>query len=139
MPLKQLLFSTEGRIPRSTYWLYSLAVTGILIILTLVDLFTGLYDYEAEAGVLSTIFTFLMIFPGIMVAIKRAHDRDHSGWYILLMFIPLINLWPGIELSFFAGTDGPNNYGPDPRRSHLGVVTDEPLVDHATRDTTYGI
>ena len=51
----------------------------------------------------------------IMIPIKRAHDRDHTGWYILLTMIPLIGIIWSIELAFFSGTAGSNGYGADPR------------------------
>jgi uncharacterized membrane protein YhaH (DUF805 family) len=46
--------------------------------------------------------------------IKRSHDRDRSGWFILLFLVPLLNLWPLIELLFLRGTIGSNRFGPDP-------------------------
>ena len=51
---------------------------------------------------------------GIMLQIKRAHDRNHSGWYILLTMIPFIGILFTIELLFFGGTAGANGYGMDP-------------------------
>ena len=49
----------------------------------------------------------------ITISIKRFHDRGKSGWWILIMFIPLIGpLWWLIELGFFRGDPGPNAYGP---------------------------
>ena len=51
----------------------------------------------------------------IMLYIKRAHDRNHTGWYMLLTMIPLIGIIWAIELAFFKGTEGTNQYGEDPR------------------------
>jgi uncharacterized membrane protein YhaH (DUF805 family) len=54
------------------------------------------------------------MYASIAMLIKRSHDRNRSGHFIWLMFIPIINLWPAIELSFFKGTEGPNKFGDDP-------------------------
>ena len=51
----------------------------------------------------------------IMLYIKRAHDRNHTGWYILLTMIPFIGIIWSSELLFFKGTEGTNQYGEDPR------------------------
>ena len=115
MSLGKVLFSSEGRIPRSTYWLFSLGVSGIAFFFAIIDISIG--PNQEGYGILTLIFGTLCIIPGIMMQIKRAHALNHSGWYILLSLIPLINIYIGIELAFFAGTDGPNNYGPDPRSS----------------------
>ncbi len=119
MSLTQLLFSSEGRIRRSTYWLYSFGVAGVFLIALFADLLLGTYNQDTGYGVISIIIRLLSIIPGIIVGVKRCHDRDHSGWFMLLLFVPILNLWPFIELSFLAGTDGPNSYGPDPRRPQV--------------------
>ena len=86
----------------------------------------------------------LLLWPGIAGVVKRLHDLDHPGWFVaayyggfiaggvvlaiaipalgagaLILGIPLIFLavmgfWYGIKVSFFRGTPGPNEYGPDP-------------------------
>ena len=56
-----------------------------------------------------------MLLPSIAVAVRRLHDTDRSGWWILLGFIPIIG---GIVLLVFyvlEGTQGPNRFGPDPK------------------------
>jgi uncharacterized membrane protein YhaH (DUF805 family) len=53
----------------------------------------------------------LAIYPSIAVSVKRAHDRDRSGWFVLLGLVPLVNLWVVVELGFLAGTPGANTYG----------------------------
>ncbi len=52
---------------------------------------------------------------GLAVTVKRSHDRDKSGWWILIALIPLIGaIWFLIEFGFLRGTPGPNRFGPDP-------------------------
>ena len=108
MSPSDLLFSFKGRIPRSTYWLrYQLPYVGIYILVIIVDAAIGI-------GILSVIFSLLALYPSIAVEVKRCHDRNRSGWFLLVAFIPLVNLWLLIKLAFLRGTVGANQYGPDP-------------------------
>jgi len=51
----------------------------------------------------------------LCVHIKRCHDRDQSGWWVLLLLIPVIGfIWAIINLGILEGTRGPNRFGPDP-------------------------
>jgi uncharacterized membrane protein YhaH (DUF805 family) len=66
-------------------------------------------------GPLTTILILGTIIPSIAVGIRRLHDTDKSGWWLLIALIPLIG---GLVLLFFFvsdGTSGPNQYGPDPK------------------------
>jgi uncharacterized membrane protein YhaH (DUF805 family) len=55
------------------------------------------------------------IIPAIAVTVRRLHDQDKSGWFILLNFVPYVGGLIMLVLSFLPGTDGENQYGPDPR------------------------
>lgn len=62
---------------------------------------------------MSGIFSLLAIIPAVLVYIKRWHDRDKSGWWMLIMLLPIIDaIWALIELGFLPGTPGPNRFGP---------------------------
>ena len=61
------------------------------------------------------LFGILVTWISIAVGIKRFHDRNKSGVWVLIIFVPVIgSLWYLIECGFLKGTTGPNNYGPDP-------------------------
>jgi len=107
------LLTTEGRITRATYWKFFAVFYGFLI---LVALFGG---KEPSAGF--TMLVGLIFIPlaliGIIVQIKRWHDRDKSGWWVLINLVPCIGgLWTLIECGFLPGTPGDNRFGPDPRQ-----------------------
>ena len=90
-----------------------LPLTAIGIVLVFVDMATGRYNPERGIGLFSGIFALLSLIPAVIVYIKRFHDRDKSGWWVLIGLIPLIGpLWLLIELGFLKGTDGPNRFGP---------------------------
>ena len=120
MKLTQLLFSTEGRIPRSTYWYYILGYFVAGFLTSFMDSVLGTIDKGSGIGLFSGAFALVTIFTGVIVAIKRSHDRDHSTkWLLLCSLIPIFNLWVVIKLAFLKGTDGDNNYGPDPLRKQV--------------------
>ena len=114
MPLDQLFFSTKGRIPRSTYWYFSLISGLIGIPVLILDIMLGTFSEDTGRGLFFTIYSLILVFPAYAVLIKRLHDRDRSGWFVLLSFIPLVNIWIWIEVAFLRGTYGDNQYGADP-------------------------
>ena len=114
--LKYLFLSPQGRVNRQRFWL-----GGLLLFLVYIAAFI-LYGILSAIGSLlgiAGIFLIIVVAVGfsiaaIMLQIKRAHDRNHSGWYILLTMIPFIGILFTIELLFFGGTAGANGYGMDP-------------------------
>ena len=75
----------------------------------------GTYDPQNGVGLLSGIFALLVFIPAILVYIKRFHDRDKSGWWMLIVLIPIVGaIWFLVELGFLAGTPGLNRFGPPP-------------------------
>ena len=62
-----------------------------------------------------SILILITLWPALAIYTKRWHDRDKSGWWSLIMFVPIIGgLWMLIELGFLRGTDGSNRFGDDP-------------------------
>jgi len=113
---KQFYLSAQGRVNRKQFWLWLvLPCTVISIVLVLVDLALGTYDAKDGVGLFSSIFSLVVIVPALLVYIKRWHDRDKSGWWMLIVLIPLVgNIWFLVELGFLPGTPGPNRFGPPP-------------------------
>jgi uncharacterized membrane protein YhaH (DUF805 family) len=111
--LQEILFL--ARRPREQEAVVALArpaIYGVSIVLGFVDMATGNYNPEAGIGLFSGIFGLLSLTPAIIVNIKRFHDRDKSGWWVLIVLIPIIGaIWLLIELGFLKGTPGPNQFG----------------------------
>jgi uncharacterized membrane protein YhaH (DUF805 family) len=60
-------------------------------------------------------YIFALAWSGIAVGIKRYHDRNKSGFWVLIQFVPFIGaIWYFVETGFLTGTPGPNRFGPDP-------------------------
>lgn len=63
-----------------------------------------------------SLFTIGIIFwIFVCIGIKRLHDLDQTGWFLLVTVIPVVNLIFCLWLLFWPGTKGDNQYGPDPR------------------------
>ncbi len=56
-----------------------------------------------------------LVWISFAITVKRWHDRDKSGWWILIGMIPIIGpIWQFVETGCLRGTIGSNRYGPDP-------------------------
>jgi uncharacterized membrane protein YhaH (DUF805 family) len=105
----------NGRARRKEYWMFFLISTVISIILAVIDSFTGTISEEAGLGLFSGIYALAVLIPGLSVTVRRLHDTDRSGWWILIGLIPVIG---GIALLIFMvldSTPGGNQYGPNPK------------------------
>jgi uncharacterized membrane protein YhaH (DUF805 family) len=68
---------------------------------------------EHETARLLGLLGLIALYPTLAVSVKRCHDRNHSGWFLFLGLLPVVNLWVAIELACLKGTTGPNAYGDD--------------------------
>ncbi|MDH4289059.1 MAG: DUF805 domain-containing protein [Aquincola sp.] len=111
--VRQLLFSFDGRIGRRTWWLWGVAaLLGLGLYATVLLRVAGL-----SAATTETTVNVLLLWPALALSVKRWHDRDKSGWWVLVALIPFIGwLWMLIENGVRRGTVGPNRYG-DPAAS----------------------
>ncbi|MGZ5029156.1 MAG: DUF805 domain-containing protein [Methylobacter sp.] len=110
----------NGRARRKEYWYFFLISTVISIFLAVIDFFTGTISEEAGLGLLSGIYALAVLIPGLSVTVRRLHDTDRSGWWILIGLIPVIG---GIALLIFMVLDsapGENQYGPNPKSRAVG-------------------
>ena len=98
----------NGRARRSEYWCFVLFNLIIYIALAVVGV-------AMRASFLPLIYNLAVLLPAIGVAVRRMHDVDKSGWFVL---IPIYNL----ILACTEGTKGPNQYGPDPKAEATPVV-----------------
>jgi uncharacterized membrane protein YhaH (DUF805 family) len=142
MNLLHLLFGLQGRIGRGQFWLSVLIyIVFLVVVIGLTTIATGSLTAVFGAALLAYI---PVLISGIFVGIKRLHDRNKSGWWLLVFYgIPValqlvvpvvggdgetesmsiailqyvglaVSLWGLVELGFIRGTIGGNPYGPDP-------------------------
>lgn len=114
-----------GRARRKEYWMFSLFHYLIFAIL-LIPFFVISENGQNEVllivfGGLFLIYALVTFIPSIAVTVRRLHDTDKSGWFILVQFIPYVG---GIIMLVFTvsnGTKGLNKYGPDPKGEQIGL------------------
>jgi uncharacterized membrane protein YhaH (DUF805 family) len=166
MNVGAILFSFSGRINRAKYWLavlfwtvVSVVVCGVVATMLAKDLI-ALGSEPTGAEILRVIFgyglglilVFLLVLVPMVVSsfaigVKRLHDRDQSGWWIVLFYFGpgvasaiaqssdsgavslvlslvslAISIWAIVVLGFLRGTRGPNRFGPDPLEAHAGAA-----------------
>jgi uncharacterized membrane protein YhaH (DUF805 family) len=100
-----------ARSKRSQYWWFTLWSVIVSIITGIIDVSLGMGD-TGPVGLLASLVLFL---PSLAVAIRRLLDIGRTGWWILLVFIPILG-W--IVLLFFYCTksqETPNKWGPEPQ------------------------
>ena len=109
----------SGRARRKEYWMFVLINVIISFILSILDRIIGTQS-ATGFGLLSGIYSLAVLLPSLGVMVRRLHDTNRSGWWILLGLIPLVG---GITLIVFTaleGTLGDNKYGPDPKAAERG-------------------
>ncbi len=80
----------------------------------------GWYDLQAGIGILSGIYSLLIILPNIALSVRRLHDTNRSGWWILLVLIPIIGFLVLLYFCVKNGTSGQNDFGYDPKEWQYG-------------------
>jgi uncharacterized membrane protein YhaH (DUF805 family) len=130
------LFGFEGRVNRAKYWLMvliSLLLGGIAVAILFGMAFSQI------GWLVAGIFYLVLLYCSLAVGAKRLHDRNKSGWWLLVFYVLpnvlsgigtytgegalnavlglvsfAILIWAIVELGCLRGTIGPNQYGPDP-------------------------
>jgi uncharacterized membrane protein YhaH (DUF805 family) len=101
-----------GRARRAEYWWFVLFYCLLIGALTIVDVMV--MSARAGGGVLSSLASLALFLPTLAVAVRRLHDTDRTGWWVLIGFIPLIGWIIYLVFVCQRGTEGPNRFGQDP-------------------------
>jgi uncharacterized membrane protein YhaH (DUF805 family) len=129
--IKAVLFSAKGRIPRRTFWLWTLVLMAVLGVLMAILVFpiiaherqvaegTATHESLESKQLVSLAIFFIAYIPifwaSVCLQVKRWHDRGKSGAWFFINFIPYVGgLWVLVECGCLRGTQGHNQYGPDP-------------------------
>ena len=108
-------FDFTGRSNRPEFWWFFLLATAITVLLGFSDLLVGTYSESLEMGLLSTVFGLATIIPTFSVGARRLHDVNSSGWWQLLLLVPLLGALFLIYLMAQRGAPEENQYGPPPK------------------------
>jgi uncharacterized membrane protein YhaH (DUF805 family) len=113
------LFSPRGRIDRRAYWIVFAGLALSVIVLAVIGALSdaddsGRYDiaYMAAFALILALNVAITTTTGI----KRLHDQDLSGWWLLVAFVPFVGWALAVGfLGFRPGTAGANRFGAGPR------------------------
>jgi len=101
----------HGRSQRMEYWMFVLFNTLIFIALGIIEGSTGMTGMAP----LSLLYSLAVFLPALAVSVRRLHDSDRSGWWVLIGLVPLFGLIVIIILMALDGTPGDNRFGPNPK------------------------
>ena len=136
-----LFFKFDGRVNRARFWIAALVFAVINVVLAILGY---VMDQSVVFQALNSMLGIVILIASIAVGVKRLHDRNKSGWYLLLFYLVpsilvvigvligafledstiiatvlgllafAIGVWAFIEMGCLRGTIGVNQYGPDP-------------------------
>lgn len=119
MPLRRYT-DFSGRSRRKEYWYFHLAI--IVVFVAVVILFGGsgvLFDPysvgSSVTGVVVVIAALALVIPSLAVQVRRFHDQNLSGWWVLLGLVPYVGGLVVFIFMLLPGKPGDNRFGPDPR------------------------
>ena len=134
MPLKRYA-DFSGRSRRKEYWMFSLglflATIAMFVVFALIGAAASGADgggtatsiFAGTFGIILILAIFAIIVPSIAVQVRRFHDQDMSGWFVLLGFIPGVGGIITLVFMCIEGTAGPNRFGPDPKNPEDALRT----------------
>lgn len=88
-PLKKY-FDFAGRAGRKEFWAFFFLCSALEVVLMYFEVAYGFYFSNIEAGLFSTIFSFITFIPFLAVAVRRFHDINKPAWHLLWVFIPFL-------------------------------------------------
>ncbi len=110
---KYAVFS--GRSRRKEYWYFYLFYILFIFVLSFIDVMIGTYDAVAEIGLIGGVFVLFMLIPLLATSVRRLHDTDRSGWWLLIALIPLIGAIVILVFTLQDSKPGENQYGSNPK------------------------
>ena len=111
---KYAVFS--GRSRRKEYWYFVLFNLIVSLVLSAIDALLGTFS-SANVGLLSGIYGLAVLIPSIAVSVRRLHDIDRTGWWVLISLVPVIGTIVLLVFAVLDGTPDENRFGPNPKAS----------------------
>ena len=112
---KYAVFS--GRARRAEFWYFVLFNVIVAFVLALIGGLIGAAIGDGYAGILSGIYGLAVIIPTLALWVRRLHDIDRTGWWVLINLIPLVGPIVLLVFALTPGTPGSNQYGSDPKQA----------------------
>jgi uncharacterized membrane protein YhaH (DUF805 family) len=122
-------FDFSGRASRKEFGIFFLYSSIIGILLIVVDVRIYLSNPYGGLGIYTILYQLLLFLPNMALMVRRMHDSDQSGWWVLVGIIPFIGFIIQMSFLFAEGTVGPNQYGEDPRCCKSSATNDAPTQE----------
>ncbi|GKX57303.1 DUF805 domain-containing protein [Leminorella grimontii] len=108
----------SGRARRKEYWMFQLFTVIIAVVLMIVgSILDSMFGSNGVVSLLLVgIFYLAILLPALSVTVRRLHDTDKTGWWLLLAFIPFGSLVLFV-FTVLDSTNGQNAYGPSPKEA----------------------
>ena len=111
MNIGRLLFSFEGRINRTSYWMSWI----VFVPLSLMGM--AIATNQEILELYRVVVVLVMVWPMLAIQAKRWHDIDMSGWWLLVNLLPVVGPLIALVMNgFLPGTNGENHFGPATRQ-----------------------
>lgn len=107
----------SGRARRKEYWMFFLFNVLISLGLGVLDVVAGTYSVEYETGFFSGLYSLLVLIPSIAVGVRRLHDTNRSGWWIVISLIPIIGVLVLFVFTCLDSQPGTNRFGANPKEA----------------------
>jgi uncharacterized membrane protein YhaH (DUF805 family) len=107
----------SGRARRKEYWMFVLFNMIFAILAIIVDNVAGTTIAPLPYGLFYCVYTLAVLIPSLAVAIRRLHDVGKSGWFMFIVFIPIVGAIWLLVLVCTAGKPGTNAYGLNPKEA----------------------
>jgi uncharacterized membrane protein YhaH (DUF805 family) len=104
------LFAYQGRASRSAYWWFALFAAIVYIVIEIIAVVAAGNSLGTRVT-LDLLFSIAWLIFGLALAVRRLHDIDRSGWWLLIAFIPFVGGIVLLVFSLLPGTRGPNRFG----------------------------
>ncbi|PSV32558.1 MULTISPECIES: DUF805 domain-containing protein [unclassified Photobacterium] len=107
----------NGRSRRKEFWFFTLFSALISMALGFADSLLGLPTIGDDYGVLAALYSLFIVIPNIAVIVRRLHDQDRTGWWALIMFVPIVGILVLIYFMVQDSKPGDNRFGPNPKQN----------------------
>ena len=107
----------SGRARRKEYWMFFLFNVLISLGLGVLDVVAGTYSVEYETGFFSALYSLLVLIPSIAVSVRRLHDTNRSGWWVVISLIPIIGVLVLFVFTCLDSQPGTNRFGANPKEA----------------------
>jgi uncharacterized membrane protein YhaH (DUF805 family) len=105
-----------GRARRSEYWWFALFTVLVSIVASVLDNALGLTFMDGSSnGFIGLVVSLALLLPTLAVAVRRLHDTDKTGWWLLIGLVPIVGAIVLIVFFVIDGTPGANRFGPSPK------------------------